>query len=84
MLLGLQTFANGYRKLVKQFAEGLTKCSANFEKDMFHVMRSTFCKPIALRSTHKRVSSETSEREKGNLSGGKEWKFYAKSAFSLD
>ena len=40
MLLGLQTFANGYRKLVKQFAEGLTKCSANFEKDMFHVMRS--------------------------------------------
>ena len=40
MVLGLQTFANGYKKLVKQFADGLTKCTSQFENDMFNVMRS--------------------------------------------
>ena len=40
MVLGLQNFAIGYNKLVKKFAEGLTKYSSEFEKDMFHVMRS--------------------------------------------
>ena len=40
MVLGLQTFASGYKTLVKQFADGLTKCALNFEKDMFNVMRS--------------------------------------------
>ena len=40
MVLGLQTFASSYKKLVKQFADGLTKCASNFEKDMFNVMRS--------------------------------------------
>ena len=40
MILGLQNFAIGYNKLVKKFAEGLSRCSSNFEKDMFNVMRS--------------------------------------------
>ena len=40
MVLGLQNFAIGYNKLVKKFAEGLNKYSSEFEKDMFHVMRS--------------------------------------------
>ena len=39
MVLGLQTFASGYKTLVKQFADGLTKCAMNFEKDMLNVMR---------------------------------------------
>ena len=40
MVLGLQNFAISYNKIVKKFAEGLTKCTSNFEKDMFNVMRS--------------------------------------------
>ena len=40
MVLGLQNFAIGYNKLVKKFAEGLMKYTSEFEKDMFHVMRS--------------------------------------------
>ena len=40
MVLGLQNFAIGYNKLVKKFAEGLHKYSSEFERDMFHVMRS--------------------------------------------
>ena len=41
MVLGLQNFAIGYNKLVKNFAEGLIKYTNDFEKDMFHVMRSS-------------------------------------------
>lgn len=41
MVLGLQNFAIGYNKLVKNFAEGLNKYTNDFEKDMFHVMRSS-------------------------------------------
>jgi len=40
MVLGLQNFAIGYNRLVKQFAEGLNKYTNEFERDMFHVMRS--------------------------------------------
>ena len=40
MILGLQNFAISYNKLLKKFSEGLTKATANFERDMFYVMRS--------------------------------------------
>ena len=40
MVLGLQNFAISYNKIVKKFSEGLSKCTSNFEKDMFNVMRS--------------------------------------------
>ena len=40
MVLGLQNFAISYNKIVKKFFEGLSKCTSNFEKDMFNVMRS--------------------------------------------
>ena len=40
MVLGLQNFAIGYNKLVKKFAEGLNMYTNEFERDMFHVMRS--------------------------------------------
>ena len=39
--MGLQNFAISYNKLIKKFAEGLKKCSTNFEKDMFSSMRSS-------------------------------------------
>ena len=41
MVLALQNFAINYNKLIKNFSEGLTKYSAQFEKEMFTVMRSS-------------------------------------------
>ena len=40
MVLGLQNFAISYNKLVKKFSEGMSRATANFERDMFYVMRS--------------------------------------------
>ena len=40
MVLGLQNFAISYNKLVKKFSEGMARATANFERDMFYVMRS--------------------------------------------